>query len=90
LRRLPGAGNADVMTSTTDTADATDTIGITAKPSDDKGPEGLTATARCRALVTELPPTRCTDHGTVDRKGRAVCPAHSRALRIRWCDDDAM
>jgi hypothetical protein len=49
-----------------------------------------TTEVRCEALtVSDIPPYRCTKSATIDRKGRAVCPAHSRALRIRWFDDDA-
>jgi hypothetical protein len=42
---------------------------------------------RCEALtISDIPPYRCTTSATADRQGRAVCPAHSRALRIRWFD----
>jgi hypothetical protein len=44
---------------------------------------------RCEALtISDIPPYRCTTSATTDRRGRAVCPAHSRALRIRWFDAD--
>jgi hypothetical protein len=44
---------------------------------------------RCEALtISDIPPYRCTTSATADRRGRAVCPAHSRALRIRWFDAD--
>jgi hypothetical protein len=39
---------------------------------------------RCEALtISDIPPYRCTTSATADRQGHAVCPAHSRALRIR-------
>jgi hypothetical protein len=46
---------------------------------------------RCEALsiTGDIPPYRCTTSATADRKGRAVCPAHSRAVRVRWFDDAA-
>jgi hypothetical protein len=45
---------------------------------------------RCEALtISDIPPYRCTTSATADRQGRAVCPAHSRVLRIRWFDGDA-
>jgi hypothetical protein len=45
---------------------------------------------RCEALtISEIPPYRCTTSATADRKGRAVCASHARALRIRWFDDAA-
>jgi hypothetical protein len=49
-----------------------------------------TAEHRCEALsVTgDIPPYRCTTSATTDRQGRAVCPAHSRSLRVRWFDGD--
>jgi hypothetical protein len=44
---------------------------------------------RCEALTLgDLPPYCCTTSATADRLGRAVCPAHSRALRVRWFDAD--
>jgi hypothetical protein len=44
---------------------------------------------RCEALtISDIPPYRCTTSATADRKGRAVCASHARALRIRWFDDD--
>jgi hypothetical protein len=43
---------------------------------------------RCEALtISDIPPYPCTTSATVARQGRQVCPAHSRALRIRWFDD---
>jgi hypothetical protein len=45
---------------------------------------------RCEALtISDIPPYRCTTSATTDRRGRAVCASHARALRIRWFDDDA-
>jgi hypothetical protein len=45
---------------------------------------------RCEALtISDIPPYRCTTSASADRQGRAVCPVHSRALRIRWFDDAA-
>jgi hypothetical protein len=44
---------------------------------------------RCEALtISDIPPYRCTTSATADRRGRAVCASHARALRIRWFDDD--
>jgi hypothetical protein len=38
---------------------------------------------RCEALtISDIPPYLCTTSATADRKGRAVCASHSRALRI--------
>jgi hypothetical protein len=51
----------------------------------------VTATEhRCEALtISDIPtPYRCTTSATADRQGRAVCPAHSRTLRVRWFDAD--
>jgi hypothetical protein len=43
---------------------------------------------RCEALtISDIPPYRCTISATADRRGRAVCASHARALRIRWFDD---
>jgi hypothetical protein len=43
---------------------------------------------RCEALtIGDIPPYRCTTSATADRRGRAVCPACSRAVRIHWFDD---
>jgi hypothetical protein len=43
---------------------------------------------RCEAMtISDIPPYRCTTSATADRKGRAVCASHARALRIRWFDD---
>jgi hypothetical protein len=43
---------------------------------------------RCEALtISDIPPYRCTTSATADRRGRAVCASHARALRIRWFDD---
>jgi hypothetical protein len=43
---------------------------------------------RCEALtIGDIPPYRCTTSATADRKGKAVCASHARALRIRWFDD---
>jgi hypothetical protein len=45
---------------------------------------------RCEALtISDIPANRCTTSATDDRKGRAVCASHARALRIRWFDDAA-
>jgi hypothetical protein len=42
---------------------------------------------RCEALtISDIPPYRCTTSATADRKGRAVCAGHARALRIHWFD----
>jgi hypothetical protein len=51
--------------------------------------ESVTAVEhRCEALtIGDIPAYRCTTSATTDRQGRRVCPAHSRALRIRWFDD---
>jgi hypothetical protein len=44
---------------------------------------------RCEALtISDIPPYRCTTSATADRRGRAVRPAHSRAVRVRWFDAD--
>jgi hypothetical protein len=44
---------------------------------------------RCEALtISDIPPYRCTTSATAARQGRSVCPAHSRALRVRWSDED--
>jgi hypothetical protein len=44
---------------------------------------------RCEALtISDLPPCRCTTSATADRRGRAVCASHARALRIRYFDSD--
>jgi hypothetical protein len=51
--------------------------------------ESATTERRCEAMTfSDIEPYRCTTSATVDRQGRHVCPAHSRALRIRWFDDD--
>jgi hypothetical protein len=43
---------------------------------------------RCEALtISDIPPYRCTTSATADRRGRAVCASHARALRIGWFDD---
>jgi hypothetical protein len=43
---------------------------------------------RCEALtISDIPPYRCTSSATADRRGRAVCASHARALRVRWFDD---
>jgi len=43
---------------------------------------------RCEALtISDMPPYRCTTSATADRRGRAVCASHARALSIRWFDD---
>jgi hypothetical protein len=43
---------------------------------------------RCEALtIGDIPPYRCTTSATADRRGRAVCASHARALRIRWFDE---
>jgi hypothetical protein len=44
---------------------------------------------RCEALsiTGDIPPYRCTTSATADRKGRAVCASHARAVRVRWFDD---
>jgi hypothetical protein len=49
-----------------------------------------TAAKRCEAMMVDaLPPYRCRREATADRRGRAVCKAHSRKLAIRyWGDDD--
>jgi hypothetical protein len=48
-----------------------------------------TAEHRCEALtIGDIPPYRCTTSATAERRGRLVCPAHSRAIRIRWFDSD--
>lgn len=45
---------------------------------------------RCEALtISDIPPYRCTTSASADRRGRAVCASHARALRIRWFDDVA-
>jgi hypothetical protein len=45
---------------------------------------------RCEALtISDIPPYRCTTSATADRAGRAVCPAHARALRIRWFEESS-
>ena len=45
---------------------------------------------RCEALtISDIPPYRCTTSAIADRKGRAVCASHARALRVRWFDDAA-
>jgi hypothetical protein len=36
----------------------------------------------------DLPPYRCTREADTDRKGRRVCEAHTRSLRIRFYDAD--
>ena len=42
---------------------------------------------RCEALtISDIPPYRCTTSATADRRGRAVCANHARALRIRYLD----
>jgi hypothetical protein len=44
---------------------------------------------RCEALtISDIPPYRCTTSATADRRGRAVCPAHARAVQVRWFDAD--
>jgi hypothetical protein len=44
-------------------------------------------TGRCEALtVSDIPVYRCTSVATANRDGHAVCAAHSRALRISYCD----
>lgn len=49
-----------------------------------------TAEHRCEALtIGDIPPYRCTTSAATDRRGRAVCASHARALRIRWFDDAA-
>jgi len=46
-------------------------------------------TGRCEALtVSDIPVYRCTSVATADRDGRAVCAAHSTALRICYYDND--
>jgi hypothetical protein len=43
---------------------------------------------RCEALaISDIPPYRCTTSAIADRKGRAVCASHARALNIRWFND---
>lgn len=50
--------------------------------------EAAAAEHRCEALtISDIPPYRCTTSATADRRGRAVCAAHSRTLRVRWFDD---
>jgi hypothetical protein len=36
----------------------------------------------------DLPAYRCTREAGADRKGRRVCEAHTRSLRIRFYDAD--
>ena len=48
---------------------------------------------RCTAMVLpsyagDLPPYRCTRIAVTERRGRAVCAAHSRKLMIKYFDDD--
>jgi hypothetical protein len=50
--------------------------------------ETTTIEHRCEALtIGDIPAYRCTTSATSDRRGRAVCANHARALRIRWFDD---
>jgi hypothetical protein len=46
---------------------------------------------RCEAMTLpsyadDLPPYRCTRVAVAERKGRAVCAAHSRKLSIQYFD----
>jgi hypothetical protein len=44
---------------------------------------------RSEALaISDIPPYRCTTSATADRRGRAVCASHARAVRVRWFDAD--
>jgi hypothetical protein len=44
----------------------------------------------CEALmISGIPSYRCTTSAIADRRGRAVCASHARALRIRWFDNAA-
>jgi hypothetical protein len=54
-------------------------------------PETVTTVEHRREALTisDIPPYRCTTSATADRRGRAVCASHARALRIRWFDDGA-
>ena len=52
-----------------------------------------TLNGRCEAMTLpqydgDLPPYRCTREAGTDRKGRRVCEAHTRSLRIRFYDAD--
>ena len=50
-------------------------------------PETTTEHRCCEALtISDIPLYRCTASATADRRGRAVCASHARALRIRWFD----
>jgi hypothetical protein len=44
---------------------------------------------RCEALtIGDIPPYGCATSAITDRRGRAVCASHTRALRIRWFDGE--
>jgi hypothetical protein len=51
--------------------------------------DAATVEHRCEALtIGDIPTYRCTTSATADRRGRAVCASHARALHVRWFDND--